>query len=88
MSVDELEIMCWVYINSVQDIEKYVGQGLYNLDKYREKWHNEICRLSGLDKKITYKYTNNLDKIDYNGTELYLLLLNEMKKGKEEMNNE
>jgi len=81
MSVSDTEIKCWEYINAIKDIE-YFPKGLYGLDDYRTRLHNEICEQMGLDKQLTEKYTDNLDKIDYNGSTLYIQLLEESRKNK------
>jgi hypothetical protein len=75
MTVDKLELKCWEYIYSVKDILKYSGKGIYGLDKIREKIHNEICSLSQLSKEETLRFTDNLDKLNFNGTKLYLKIL-------------
>ncbi len=74
MTVTEQEIKCYEYINAVRDVES-LPPGLYRADAERERIHNELCELFGLSKEQTKKYTTDLDKIDYNGTELYFLLL-------------
>lgn len=77
--VEELELKCYEYINSIRDIEKFSRKGIYNLDKIRTEIHNELCQLSGLPKEIMKGHTDNLDPDDMNGTDLYLFLLEMMK---------
>ena len=79
MTVSKLELKCYEYVNAIKDISEYMGCGLYGLDKIRATIHDEICLLSGLPKTETQAYTDNLDKLDYNGTELYLKLLSHMR---------
>jgi hypothetical protein len=80
MAVEERELKCYVYINSVKDIEQFAGQGIYGLDKIRSEKHDELCMVFGITKEQTKKYTDNLDKIDFNGSELYCQLLQESRK--------
>jgi len=52
--------------------------GLYRVDKIREELHTELCKLFGLDKSVTKKYTDNLDLSDDRVAEkLYFNLLDE-----------
>ena len=55
--VDAKEIKCYEYICSIQDIESLGCVGLYGLDKFREEIHNELCKLFGLEKIETKKFT-------------------------------
>lgn len=75
MAVEEAQLKCYEYVNAVKDIERYSGMGLYRLDAIRETAHDEICQLMGLDKATTKQCTDHLDKYNWNGTELYLALL-------------
>jgi len=79
MVVSKLELKCHEYICAVRDIEQYVGLGIYGLDKIRSKIHDEICQLSGLTKDETVQHTDHLDKIKFNGTDLYLGILRDIR---------
>ena len=74
MSVDELELKCWVYAEHVKLMEEFVGESILNLNDIRTKMHNEICLLAQLNKEDTEELTDNLDKLNYDGTELYFAL--------------
>lgn len=76
MAVKEIELKCWEYIYLIKDIQHFPS-GLYGLDNKRSELHDYICKSFGISKEATKKYTDNLDKINYDGTELYLLLLKE-----------
>lgn len=79
--VENREIKCYEYINAIRDIEKYQGMGIYRLDVYREKTHNELCEMFGLSKEVTKKYTDNLDiNSEKVAEDLYLNLLDESRK--------
>ena len=76
MSVEGREITCYEYINTLRDIAKYSGQGIYGLDNNRTKLHNKLCCQFSLDKKLTKQITNNLEIEDERCAEdLYLKLL-------------
>lgn len=72
--VTKTELKCYEYINAIKNVECMVGMGLYGADKFREQLHNELCELFGLDKDETKRITDNLDKLEMNGTNLYLEL--------------
>jgi len=74
MTVERAELKCWEYVYLIKDIEKF-PMGLYGLNQMRTTLHDEICDLMKLNKEDTFQYTDNLDKINYNGSELYLQLL-------------
>jgi hypothetical protein len=76
MDLDKVQA-CWVYCNLVKDMNDDNIIAYYGIDKKRTRLHDELCTLFKLEKQITKKYTDNLDKIKFNGTELYLLLLKE-----------
>lgn len=79
--VENREIKCYEYINAIRDIEKYQGMGIYRLNVYREKIHNELCEMFGLLKEMTKKYTDNLDiNSEKVAEDLYLNLLDESRK--------
>ena len=81
MSNFDAEIKCYEYINAIRDIEEFKGQGIYSLDKFRERIHNELCESFGLDKAVTKKYTDNLPLNDSRVAEkLYFDLLRESRK--------
>ena len=77
MSVARAELACCEYVNLIRFMEKYPG--MYSLDDMRRKLHEEICKEIGLTEEETKKYTDNLDKLNYNGCDLYLALLQEWK---------
>ena len=68
---------CWIYCNLIEDMSDLGIGSYYGMDDRRTKLHDELCKLFGLDKSITNKHTDNLDKIKFNGTKLYLALLKE-----------
>jgi len=70
MSNLDREIACGKYICAVRDIQKCAGMGLYGLDNYRRKIHDELCQLFELSKEETCEVTDHLDRIDYNPIEL------------------
>jgi hypothetical protein len=75
---NKAELCCYEYINSIKDILHFTGKGIYGLDNYRSKLHDELCELFNLDKDVTKKYTDNLDLDYYKVAEkLYLDLLKE-----------
>ncbi len=78
MSVDQREIDCYEYINIIKDLES-LPKGLYGVDNIRTAFHDKLCQEFNLTKEQTKKYTDNLDKLKYNGTDLYFALLNESK---------
>ena len=80
MREEKLQLKCWEYVNAVKDLAQLnLPTALYRADVFRTKCHDEICKISGLEKEQTKKYTDRLDRIDYNGTELYLKLLDEIR---------
>jgi hypothetical protein len=77
--VDDREIKCYEYIEAIKSIQKYTGMGLYNLDEWRTRVHDELCKLFGLSKEITTKYTNNINLSAYRPAEdLYCNLMSEI----------
>lgn len=82
MAVSERELKCYEYICAIKDIEDLQGSGIYRADRIREELHDELCKLFSLDKQATKQFTYNLDKLQMNGTNLYLALLEESRKAK------
>lgn len=80
MSVCKRELKCYEYINAIRDVESLGVRGLYGADKIRVAIHDELCEMFNLSKERTTKYTDNLDKLGMNGSELFLALLDESKK--------
>lgn len=78
MSVEEREITCYEYINSLNDIVEYSGKGLYGLDNIRTELHDLLCKQFKINKAVTKKYTDNI-KLDSEkcAEDLYLSLLEE-----------
>ena len=74
MGAIEERTKCYEYINAVKESERYAGQGIYGLDRIRERTHDELCKIMGLDKAVTKQCTDYLDRYNYNGTELYVAL--------------
>ena len=84
MAVESREILCFEYINTVKDLEAISETpGLYRADIIRVETHDRLCKAFGLSKEITKKYTDHLDKLNWNGSELYIALLMESRKSKE-----
>jgi len=78
----ELEYKCHEYTLLVKDIkeladsfEEYGTYGIYTLSKFRTKLHDFLCKGFSLNKEDTLEYTDNLDKINYEGSVLFFLLL-------------
>ena len=83
MAVSDLELKCYEYLAAIKGVEEFAGSGIYGYDKWRERIHDEICKLSGLEKSDFLDITNDVERFE-DGTELYFAI-KERKKGKEEM---
>ena len=74
----DLEVKCYEYIHVIKTMEE--NRGMYGLDDWRRRVHDEICKLTRLTKEETIDITGNLEKINYDPvkltTELYLLSKN------------
>ena len=79
----ELDIKCHEYVHVIKMMEE--NPGMYALDAWRKRVHDEICKLAGLSRDETVEITGNLDKIHYNPGELSskLYLLSKNGKGDE-----
>lgn len=75
--VESRELKCYEYICAIKDIEKTGCSGLYGLDAFRERIHDELCDLFNLDKDETKRFTDNMDVSNPKAAELlYFSLLN------------
>jgi hypothetical protein len=82
-----LEHYCIEYAKHVKDMTDFKrkmgieGYSIYGMETIREDLHWQIIKYAGLnDFSDTWKYTNGMDRINYSGNKLYLLVLETMKK--------
>ena len=80
MSVEYKELKCCEYVASVRHISKYIGQGIYGLDKIRAQAHDKLCELFNLAKEDTLQFTDNLDLDDPKCAENLYFDLKDMEK--------
>lgn len=60
LGVKEVPQITWIYWETIRLMREYPG--MYHLDEKRTKEHDELCEYYKIDKEVSRKVTDNLDK--------------------------